>query len=415
MLEGEIIKFYRKKAGLTQEELGKDICTATHVSRIERGETRYSEEIIQLFSQRLQIDIKNEIITVQNIEMKLQKWHNAIILERMKDVIIIKEELENIHYIKASNYAIYYQLLLIRYFILCKNIDKADRLIKRIEKDSPPMSSYEKNLYHHVKGIYYLAQYTRLENVNRQIALQELKKVNIEQYGNKEYYYHLGSAYHWTRSKVMAYFYGEKAFRFFNKTNNYARAILAESLMLVQLKDSTQLDFEEIVKRYESLIEHSEALGLLDKRGMILHNLGLMYFWKQDYKNAHIFYKESVEEADKQSLPYLNRLYNYLDNAEEGKLLSTKELLEQALEGLALSEKATNDLYKILFNLLILRFNKDLDEYYKYLEETAFPFFKSHHHVTHLTKYAKLLYNYYVTTKQYEKAVQTGDMFVNSH
>ncbi|MFB7138163.1 helix-turn-helix domain-containing protein [Gottfriedia sp. NPDC056225] len=415
MLEGEIIKFYRKKAGLTQEELGKDICTATHVSRIERGETRYSEEIIQLFSQRLQIDIKNEIITVQNIEMKLQKWHNAIILERMKDVIIIKEELENIHYIKASNYAIYYQLLLIRYFILCKNIDKADRLIKRIEKDSPPMSSYEKNLYHHVKGIYYLAQYTRLENVNRQIALQELKKVNIEQYGNKEYYYHLGSAYHWTRSKVMAYFYGEKAFRFFNKTNNYARAILAESLMLVQLKDSTQLDFEEIVKRYESLIEHSEALGLLDKRGMILHNLGLMYFWKQDYKNAHIFYKESVEEADKQSLPYLNRLYNYLDNAEEGKLLSTKELLEQALEGLALSEKATNDLYKILFNLLILRFNKDLDEYYKYLEQTAFPFFKSHHHVTHLTKYAKLLYNYYVTTKQYEKAVQTGDMFVNSH
>ncbi|PEJ58394.1 MULTISPECIES: helix-turn-helix domain-containing protein [unclassified Bacillus (in: firmicutes)] len=413
MLEGEIIKFYRKKAGLTQEELGKDICTATHVSRIERGETRYSEEIIQLFSQRLQIDIRNEIITVQNIEMKLQKWHNAIILERMRDVINIKEELENIHYIKASNYAIYYQLLLIRYFILCKNIDKADRLIKRIEKDSPPMTSYEKNLYHHVKGIYYLAQYTRLENVNRQIALQELKKVNIEEYGNKEYYYHLGSAYHWTQSKVMAYFYGEKAFRFFNKTNNYARAILAESLMLVQLKDSTQLDFEEIVKRYESLIEHSEALGLLDKRGMILHNLGLMYFWKQDYKNAHIFYKESVEEADKQSLPYLNRLYNYLDNAEEGKLLSTKELLEQALEGLALSEKATNDLYKILFNLLILRFNKDFDEYYRYLEQTAFPFFKSHHHVTHLTKYAKLLYNYYVTTKQYEKAVQTGDMFVN--
>ncbi|WP_088070649.1 helix-turn-helix domain-containing protein [Gottfriedia luciferensis] len=413
MLEGEIIKFYRKKAGLTQEDLGKDICTATHVSRIERGETRYSAEIIKLFSQRLQIDIEKEITAVKNIEIKLQKWHNSIILERMNEVTKIKEELENIQYINASNYAIYYQLLLARYFILRKNIDKTERILKRIEKESPPMSTYEKNLYYHVRGIYYLDQYTRLNNVNRQSALQELKKINIEEYGNREYYYHLGVAYHWTQSKVMAYFYGEKAFRYFKKTNNYARAILAESLMLVQLKESTQLDFEEIVVRYESLIELSESLGLLDKRGMILHNLGLMYFWKQDFKNAHVYYDKSVKEADKQSLPYLNRLYNYLDNAEEGKLLSTNELLKQANEGLALSEKATNDLYKILFNLLIFRFNNQFDEYYLYIDQTALPFFKSHHHVTHANKYAKLLYNYYVKTEQFKKAVQTGDMFIN--
>ncbi|MGV2940567.1 helix-turn-helix domain-containing protein [Mesobacillus sp. LC4] len=38
MLEGEIIKFYRKKAGLTQEQLGKDICTAVAVSKKENHE-----------------------------------------------------------------------------------------------------------------------------------------------------------------------------------------------------------------------------------------------------------------------------------------------------------------------------------------------------------------------------------------
>ncbi|PGS52604.1 helix-turn-helix domain-containing protein [Bacillus sp. AFS041924] len=415
MLEGEIIKFYRKKARLTQEDLGKDICTATHVSRIERGETKYSEEIIQLFSQRLQIDIEKEIATVKKIENKLKKWHNAIILERMKEVVKIKEELENKHYISASNYAIYYQLLLARYFILCKNMEKVHRIIKRIEIETPSMSTYEKNLFHHVKGIYYLETYHRFEDVSRQCALQELKQINIEEYGNKEFYYHLGSAYHWTKSNVMAYFYGEKAYRYFIETNNYARAILAESLMLIQLKDSTKLDFEEIVERYESLIEHSEALGLLDKRGLILHNLGLMYYWKKDYKQAHFYYEKSIKDADKQALPFLNRLYNYLDNAEEGKILSTNELLEQANEGLSLSEKATNELYKILFNILLLRFNKKYDDYYDYIEQKAFPFFKSHHHVTHANKYAKLLYNYYVKTKQYEKAVHTGDMFINEH
>ncbi|MEH7013828.1 helix-turn-helix transcriptional regulator [Neobacillus niacini] len=413
MLEGEIIKYYRKKAGLTQEQLGIDICTATHVSRIERGETSYSAEMIELFSKRLHIDIEKEISVIQNIEKKLHKWHTSIILERIKEVEKIKKELDSISYISASNYGTFYQLLLARYYILHKDTEKAYSILLCIQKDAPPLSSYESNLLHHVTGLYYLSQYNRLENENRQKALEELKNVNIEQYGNLEYYYHLGLAYHWTQSKVMAYFYAEKAFRHFKETNNYARAILAESLMLVQLEGSTQLDFEDIVGKYENLIDDSEVLGLLDKKGMILHNLGFLYFKRQDYKSAHTFYEKAVKAGDKQSFPFLNRLYNYLDNAEEGKLLTTKSLLKHANEGLALSKKATNDLYKILFTLLIFRISNDFDEYYHYIEETALPFFRSHHHVTHANKYGKLLYNYFVEMKHYEKAVETGDMFIN--
>lgn len=413
MLEGEIIKFYRKKAGLTQEQLGIDICTATHVSRIERGETSYSAEIIELFSKRLHIDIEKEIAAVQNLEKKLQKWHISIILERMKEVEKIKKELDSISYISASNYAALYQLLLARYYILQKDTAKTYSILLQIQKDPPSFSTYESNLFHHVMGMYYLSQYTRLENENRQNALQELKKVNIEQYGNPEYYYHLAVAYHWTQSKVMAYFYAEKAFRYFKKTNNYARAIVAESVMLVQLEGSTQLDFEDAVRKYENLIEDSEALGLLDKKGMILHNLGFLYFKRQDYKSAHSFYEKAVKVCDKQSFPFLNRLYNYLDNAEEGKLLSTKVLLKIMNEGLARSKKASNDLYEILFSLLIFRISKDADAYYLYIEKTALPFFRSHHHTTHANKYGKLLYNYYVKIKQYEKAVETADMFIN--
>jgi HTH-type transcriptional regulator, quorum sensing regulator NprR len=413
MLEGEIIKFYRKKAGLTQEQLGIDICTATHVSRIERGETSYSSEIIELFSKRLHIDIEKEIAAIRNLEMKLQKWHTSIILERKKEVEKIKKELDGISFINASTYATFYQLLLARYYLFHKDTEKAFRIILHIQKESPPLSSYESNLFHHVNGLYYLSKYIHLQNENRQKALEELMKVNIEQYGNLEYYYHLAMAYHWTQSKVMAYFYAEKAFRHFKETNNYARAILAESLMLVQFEGSTQLEFEDIVGRYEKLIDDSEALGLLDKKGMILHNLGFLFLKREDYKNAHHFFELAVKDADKQSLPYLNRLYNYLDNAAEGKLLSIKALLKKANEGLILSKKAGNDLYKILFTLLIYRFSNDLDEYYHYIEASALPFFQSHHHITHANKYGKWLYNHYVKSKKFEKAVEIGDMIYN--
>ena len=63
MLEGEIIKFYREKSGLTQAMLGEGICTPTHVSKIERGKTAYSPEIISLFSAVLNIDIQRKLNT----------------------------------------------------------------------------------------------------------------------------------------------------------------------------------------------------------------------------------------------------------------------------------------------------------------------------------------------------------------
>ncbi|WP_420491563.1 helix-turn-helix domain-containing protein, partial [Neobacillus drentensis] len=52
MYEGKIIKFYREKYKLTQEELGKNICSITHISKIECGQTTFATEIISLLSKR---------------------------------------------------------------------------------------------------------------------------------------------------------------------------------------------------------------------------------------------------------------------------------------------------------------------------------------------------------------------------
>lgn len=86
MLVGEIIKFYRTKAGLTQGELGTGICSSKHVSKIERGDTSYSSEILALLTERLQIDIKKEISRLENMENQLHRWHKEITMQRMKEV-----------------------------------------------------------------------------------------------------------------------------------------------------------------------------------------------------------------------------------------------------------------------------------------------------------------------------------------
>ncbi|NQD68786.1 helix-turn-helix transcriptional regulator, partial [Bacillus haikouensis] len=74
MSSGILIKFYREKNELTQEELGKGICSVTHISKIERGNTQYSPEITQLLSKKLGIDLEKEMQALQKFERLLDQW-----------------------------------------------------------------------------------------------------------------------------------------------------------------------------------------------------------------------------------------------------------------------------------------------------------------------------------------------------
>ncbi|WP_163099039.1 helix-turn-helix domain-containing protein [Peribacillus alkalitolerans] len=414
MLEGEIIKYYRKKAGLSQEQLGKDICTATHVSKIERGQTKYSAEIITLFSKRLEIDIQKEIESFQNIEQKLHQWHNAIIMQRMKEIEKKKQEIDTFFKKNSSNnHAGLYKLLLSRYYLLHQNSDKALKLINQIENQNLILSPYDKNLHLHVLGLVYLQKCNNFESQNRIKAIETLKRVNDKEYGNEEIYYHLAIGYHWIESTINAYINAEKALEYFKRTNNFSRAIQAESVILVQKESATEADFEEKVERYLQLIDDSQSLGKTEITAMLIHNLGFAYYKRKDYSSAHDYYRQALNMANKQSSIYLNRLFNYLDNCIEGELFTRKKLLKRVSEGFSIARDLDNPLYKHLFKLLILQVEDQIKQYFIYLEDKAFPFLKANNTMTLINKYGRQLYNHYVKTKQFEKAMKIGDIFVN--
>ena len=71
MHEGKIIKYYREKAKLTQEQLSKGVCSVTHISKNERGLTEYSPEIAILLSKRLNINIEQELTNLIDLKKSL--------------------------------------------------------------------------------------------------------------------------------------------------------------------------------------------------------------------------------------------------------------------------------------------------------------------------------------------------------
>ncbi|MBP0724624.1 helix-turn-helix transcriptional regulator [Bacillus sp. RG28] len=405
MYEGKIIKYYREKYKLTQEQLGKDICSVTHISKIERLQTVYSTETITLLSGRLGINIEQEAQKLFNIKHRLTQWYDAIIMELYEEIDRINEELEQVELIEISEYKYMYQLLRVRYLLFHKKLTEAYKIIKQIQKIETKLSPYEKNLLKHVLGIYYIAKQ------DYHAAIQILKEIQIENYINPEYYYHLAVAYHTIQSPVLAYYYAEKSHQFFKTTNNYLRVIDAEMLMIIQVKDDTNDD--EIINRYKNLIKSCELCSAPDRKAKVLHNLGFEYYRRKNFVQAITHYKESMALKKTESPFYLLSLEEYIRCAFEGKLISSVELIANAEEGLTISIRNNQILYTYLFKLLLYLLKSKEEEYFQFLINKGLPMF-SKMGVNYLVDSSiKELFLYYSKMNFSEKALEMAHLLIN--
>lgn len=408
MYEGKIIKFYREKAKLTQQQLGEGICSDTHVSKIERGMTDYSPEITLLFSKRLGINIEEEIKRYKDIKKLLNRWHDAIIKERFKEAESIKDELEQEPLIQITDYQILYDLLRVRYHLLHNNLKQTDTIIKAIQMKHKGLPPYESNLLKHILGIYYLS------NQDMKRAVNILKTISIEDYKNPEYYLNLASAYLAVNSKVMAYYYAEKSLQFFIRTNNFLKVIDAEMIMLMTRESDGHLDFQKIVEQYNALIHTCELCRVPEKKARLLHNLAFEHYDRHEYEVASRMYQQSMVLKEKKSAVYLISLEGFIRSCFEGNLLSNNELIMLCQEGLSISSEIHQSLYTINFKLLLHLINNQLREYYSYLSTDALPYFKKCGYVTLVQRYEKELFNYYLKTDEKGKALELADILINA-
>ncbi|UAL46424.1 helix-turn-helix domain-containing protein [Sutcliffiella horikoshii] len=408
MHEGRIIKYFRKKAKLTQQQLGDGICSDTHVSKIERGMTEYSPEVTFLLSKRLGINIEEELSRFHNLKKILARWHDAIIMQRSEVIETIKEELDKEELIKISEYQILYDLLRARYHLLRNNLIEADIIIKNIQKAQRKLPPYESNLLKHILGMYYLANKDMIKAVNI------LRSINSDDYNNPEYYLTLSTAYLAVNSKIMAYYYAELSLQFFLKTNNYLRGIDAEMIMLITREGEGQRDFQKIVEQYEALIQICDLCHAHDKKAKVLHNLAEEHYCRKDYKASSRLFHKSMLLKEKKSAEYLISLEAFILCCFEGSILSKDKLEKLGNEGLVIAREINQGLHSINLQLLLLRINNQHTEYYHFLSTKALPYYKKCGYVTIVKQYEKELFNYHLKTRQIDDALKLADLLINN-
>lgn len=405
MYEGKIIKFYREKYQLTQEKLGKGICSDTHLSKIERLQTAYAAEIITLLSERLGINMDQELNKLMNLKNRISHWQDAIIMQLKDEMDQIHNELEQEELIQISEYINWYNLLRARYLLAENKNKEAYKIIKEIQKIEFKLTPFEGNLLKHVLGIYYLA----IDDFSK--AIETLKNIQNDIYNNPEYYYHLSIAFHSIQSSVLAYYYADKSCQFFKEKNNYLRVIDAEMIMLIQAQDDGYNS--EIIKRFENLKKSCDICSAPDRKAKVSHNLGYAYLRIGKYELASMCFKESMLLKDKESSTYLLSLEGYIRSSFEGNLLPNKILLQYVFEGTSLAKMKKQILFIHLFKLLSHLIKSKDDEYHQYLQEHALPMFVNFGYSFLIQRSKKELFNYYNRTKQMDMAINIAREFIN--
>lgn len=400
MYEGKIIKFYRQKAKLTQEQLGIGICSTTHVSKIERGLTEYSSEITDLLAEKLGINMEKEISNLTSVKEKLDLWHEMIVSQNIPAATSIHAELDNNPLITMSKYEILFYLIGMMHHIKLNNDEMAQKLLQLLPKTIEKQSVYEQNLYNHVMGIYYMML------ADHVTSIRHLKSIDFQIYSNPLVYFDLASAYHHNKSPVLAYYYAEKALDLFKQRNNFLGIIDAENLMIIQLESNYHREFNETVEQYEKLLSLCDLVHAYDKKAKILHNYAYENFRKQNYTASKILYKKSMELKKKDSSVYLLSLEGFIHCCREGDLLTEQALLEHIEEGLSIARKINDTLYSTILKLHKYQILKQDKQYYDFLSGQALPYFKTNGYVMISQRYEKELFTYYIKNDQKEKALE---------
>jgi HTH-type transcriptional regulator, quorum sensing regulator NprR len=398
MHKGKIIKHYRMISELTQEQLSRGICSMTHLSKMERGLTDCSDEIMEFLANRLEINMESEMAKFESIPKMLFQFHDNLILENHHEIELVKDNLEESAYlIEISTYKMTYALLKIRYLIYKGQMKDARKKIKKLGNAQTQMSSYDRNLYKHIIGILKLTSHDNVE------AIVELQSIIPQEYPIKEYYLHLAMAYSAVGAKVKSYYYAELALAYFEQMSNFLGVIDAKSLMLIQRGRDNDAYFKKIIDDFNSVIKLCDMCKDDKRKAEVFHHIADLYYRKENYLEASQYYLKSLNLKPLTS-KYLASLNGYANASYHGKLLGLKELEGIAKEGLDLSKKIQDLFHSKEFKLKTLLYKNKSTQYYKFIEENALPYFKLKGYLYTIQYYEYELFKYYCRENNREKA-----------
>ncbi|WP_245894355.1 helix-turn-helix domain-containing protein [Planomicrobium soli] len=394
---GSVIKYYRSKHGLTQQQLADGICSISHLSKIESNSYIPHETTTQALLAKMGVQWKKEVDKQKRLEHELVEFIDCSIyfdLESMRHQYKILEK-EN-EYIQSTELVNQYELYKFRFYTFNNDHQRAEKQKNLLERLKGSFSAPEKWLYQFFLSIYY----TMIGQIELSLKLLENLEEGIRSIPQKfegEYYYQKARLLILQDRYERSAYYAELAVRHYQLHYNYIRLLHAQ--MLLAINYTRRNLFVQAVELYGVLKRNSQITGQTDLYHQTIYNYAELLKEKAENRQAVEQLLEIKDKLPKDSYFYKAVLVSLLEAASE-----TGQQTEEFINELKQANSGKNNEY---FEIHATYFEKRFfsqEDLLNYYEEKMFPFFRKNGYIKEAKKVSTQLALYYQQKREWEKA-----------
>jgi HTH-type transcriptional regulator, quorum sensing regulator NprR len=401
---GQRIRYYRKTKGLTQEELAQGICSVSYLSKIEKGDAKSSEEVINLLCKRLGIS-PEEVDEGKILEM-LNEWNMMMVNRHFEKAEEAYQAIdENMKGISEPNLLLRFKLFKARYYLVhsTPNIELAKEYLDSVNELFEQLPNDLKFYLYTFNGMYY--NYSKryqdaLESFNK-ADKQFNQTSNLSEIEAAIVYYFIGLTHNYLLHISSVANYAYKAIGIFDREYCYSRS--ADCQILLGLSYRRARNYEKAKYHLNLALKYSTVFKDKYTSGVILHNLGYVAACQNQHEKAIEYLKESLTYKESQS--WQNTASTVYTLATEYFTVGKKE---KALELINKGLKLINTDHEVYYHLKKLEYQvtgKENDtEFTTFLSKESIPFFKEKGILEHEATHSELLADIYFDQGQYKKA-----------
>lgn len=274
MLIGQNLRYYRREMGFTQEQLAEGICHGTYISKIENGSIAPPLETLSDLCRKLGITMEQLTQKVDEENwLLLNNWLKEISEKRGDDkqynhLISVFRSVEDPFLLS------FYYIILLRYFILIKDRQKAETVSHKVKNYKNYVTSETEYDYMFSLGLYeyhygsWHASHTYYAQAERIVEGKGAKK--------PELFYYMALTLSRLKKISLSTIYAYSALEIYNEEMNFGMSTNCNLLLGINFNL-----MEEYDKAEELFLKVINASGSHDMaeltKGRAYHNLGNIY------------------------------------------------------------------------------------------------------------------------------------------
>ncbi|MDF0728464.1 helix-turn-helix transcriptional regulator [Cytobacillus sp. S13-E01] len=399
---GNRLRFYRIQQNMTQEELASGIISISYLSKIENNQTSASVEVLEMLCKRLGIQLIEE--SEYSLLKELHDWYFTIVSRNKEEADSRYEKYVNV--VQSTNDStayIHFVLFELRYFLLQRDLEKAELQLNKINTFKDIFDDQMNYFYSKFFGLYnYMKnKFTTAKDYYKLAERILNKSINIEKWEEADLYYSIGLTYSQLGKMALSNSYTHLALAIYQSRYDLKRS--AECHVLLGICYLRTEEYELSEENYLLANKVVESMNDSNLRGIIYHNLGYLY---------------SIQKRPNEAVKKYEKSLSYkLESNIEGKLVSIHGIITEyysieeygfckiwLLEAKRLQEEYGFKEYNVHFEIYNFLINDPSEEFEKFMQDIALPYFQTKENMQYLIKYSEILGNYFEKKFKYKQA-----------